>query len=450
MQGPYHSDLYDTARAAPSWWERTAAPPPARPALEGDIETEIAIIGGGYAGLSCAEALGARGIGAVVLDAGEIGWGASGRNGGIVGLGSDKLGATEIARRWGEAETRAYFGAYVDNARRIRTFCEAEGVETQGAHEAFVAQTRGALDGLRSEAEVSARFGLEVETLSREAYAERGFEGPEQHGAVLVRPGFGVHPLQLARARAASAERAGARLFPRSEAVAWRREGRRHLLECSQGAIRADRVLLAANGFMQDRLHPAFAARAMPVLSMIGVTRPLTTAERDAHRWREDGVLCSARRMLYYFRMLPQGRLLFGMRGDLSGSEASAGRLADRLRAHLGQAFPHWRDIPLEHFWRGPVCMTRALRPSIGLLPDDPSVAFAFGWHGSGVNGATLGGRLAAGLLAGDNRETTPAPMRGLPPRIPAPGLRKVWLGAWLAAYRVRDRLDDLRGARAQ
>ena len=152
-------------------------------------------------------------------------------------------------------------------------------------------------------------------------------------------------------------------------------------------------------------------------------------------------MLCSTRRMLYYFRMLPQGRLLFGMRGDLSGSEASAAGFAAKLRRHLGTAFPEWRDIPLDHFWRGPVCMTRARRPSVALLPDDPTVACAFGWHGSGVNGATLGGRLAAGLLAGGNAEI-PAPMRGLPPRIPLPGLRRLWLAGFLAAYRLRDRFE--------
>ena len=437
MQGPYHPDLYDAARPAGSWWEATVPPSPERPSLAGDVPADVAIIGAGYAGLACARALAARGIGAVALDAGPIGWGASGRNGGIVGIGSDKLCPAAIARRFGEDGARAYFTAYVENAARLRAVCAEAGVETQGEAEAYVAHAPRAFDGLRG-GHGAERFGVESTLLSREAFAERGYSGPEQHGALLVRPGFALHPLQLAQALAGAADAAGARLFPRSEVLSWRREGTAHRLETAAGSVRAARVALCANGFTPDGLHPAFGGRAMPVLSMIGVTRPLTAEELAAHGWRTADPLCSLRRMLYYFRMLPQGRLLFGMRGDLSGSAASAQRMAQALRAHLGRAFPAWRDVALDHFWRGPVCMSRALRPSLGALPDDPTVFHAFGWHGSGVNGATLGGRLVAGLIAGDNAPI-PTPMRGLPPPIPLPGLRRVWLAAWLAAYRARD-----------
>ncbi len=438
MRGPYHPDLYDAARPVASWWAATAAPPPPRPALEGEAEADVAIVGAGYAGLACAEALAARGVGAVAHDAGEFGWGASGRNGGIVGIGSDKLAPAEIARRWGEDAARAYYGAYVENAARLGALCAGEGVETQGDAEAWVAHSPRAFDALRGGLGVEP-YGVETELLCRGAYGERGFTGPEQHGALLVRPSFGVHPLQLAEALARRAEAAGARLFPRSEVLAWRREGGAHRLETPRGSVRAGRVVLATNGFTPDGLHPAFRARAMPVLSMIGVTRPLSDAELAAHGWREDNPLCSLRRMLYYIRMLPQRRLMFGMRGDLSGSAARAPAMRARLRRHIARAFPAWRGVGLDHFWRGPVCMTRAYRPAIGALPDDPSVFHAFGWHGSGVNGATLGGRLLGETIAGGNAEIIPAPMRGLPPRIPLPGLRRLWLGAWIAGYRALD-----------
>jgi glycine/D-amino acid oxidase-like deaminating enzyme len=441
MRGPYHADLYDAARPVASWWEATTPAPAARPPLEGDAVAEVAIIGAGYAGLSCAAALAARGVEAVALDSGEIGWGASGRNGGIVGLGSDKLSVADIVGRWGEDGARAYFGAYVENARRLRALCAEEAVETQGDAEAYVAHCPRAFEGLKA-GHGAERFGVEATLLDRDAYAERGYLGPEQHGALLVRPGFALHPLQLAQALARRAETAGARLLPRSEVVAWRREGGGHRLETARGSVRARRVVLATNGFTPDDLHPAFRARTMPVLSMIGVTRPLTEDERAAHAWREDAPLCSLRRMLYYFRMLPQGRLLFGMRGDLSGARDAEPELRARLANHIGRAFPNWGAIPLDHFWRGPVCMTRAYRPSIGATPDDPTVFHAFGWHGSGVNGATLGGRLLGEMIAGANAERIPAPMRGLPSRIPLPGLRRLWLGAWLAGYRARDWWD--------
>jgi glycine/D-amino acid oxidase-like deaminating enzyme len=147
--------------------------------------------------------------------------------------------------------------------------------------------------------------------------------------------------------------------------------------------------------------------------------------------------------MLYYLRMLPGGRLMFGMRGDLSGADAAAPRWRARLASHLAGMFPRWAHVPLTHFWRGPVCATRAHAPAVGRLPDDPTVFHAFGWHGSGVNGANLAGRLLAGVIAGADEAGIPAPFRGLPPRIPLPGLRRLWLGATLAAYRALDAFDD-------
>ncbi len=439
MKGPLAPELYDAARPCESWWRETAPPGPTLPPLQGDAAADVAVIGGGYAGLSTALRLAELGVSCAVLDAGEIGWGASGRNGGIVGLASDKLSHAARAARVGTEEAERAIAAQVEGAGRLRAFCEAHGVETQGDAEALVAHSPAAFAALAGE---PAAGGATMELLSREAYAERGFEGPEQHGAALMRPGFGLHPLQLARAWARAATAAGAAIHPMSEALRWRREGAAHLIETAGGALRARRVVLATNGFTPDGLHPAFAARAMPVISMIGVTRPLTEEELARHRWREDNPLANTRRMLFYWRMLPQRRLLFGMRGDLTGAEAAAPRWRARLAASLARAFPGWADIPLTHFWRGPICATRAHAPAVGRLPDDPSVFHAFGWHGSGVNGAQTAGRLLAETIVSGDEAAIPALWRGLPPRIPLPGLRTLWLAGAIAGFRLADALE--------
>jgi glycine/D-amino acid oxidase-like deaminating enzyme len=376
-----------------------------------------------------------------VLDAAEVGWGASGRNGGIVGLTSDSLSTAQRIARVGEAETRRAFAAQIEGAERLRAFCEENGVQTQGDAEVVVAHSPRAFAALR-DAAADARWGPQVEALDRDAYAERGFTGPEQHGAALTRPGFGVHPLQLARALAAEAEARGAIIRERSPLTLWRRDGAAHLLQTPRGDLRARRVVLATNGFATDDIHQAFAARTMPVISMIGVTRQLTHDELTRHGWREDNPLCNTRRMLYYWRMLPERRLLFGMRGDLTGANVFEARWRARLQHNLGRAFPEWRDIPLTHFWRGPICATRAFAPAVGRLSDDPTVFHAFGWHGSGVNGAQVAARLLAEVVAGAPESIIPALWRGLPPRIPLPGLRPLWLGATLALFRLRDRLE--------
>ncbi|SDZ79277.1 NAD(P)/FAD-dependent oxidoreductase [Rubrimonas cliftonensis] len=450
MKGPLAPELYDVARPCESWWRETAAPGPALAPLEGDATVDVAVIGGGYAGLSTALRLAELGVSCAVLEAGEIGWGASGRNGGIVGLASDKLSHAARARRVGEAEAARAVAAQVEGAQRLRAFCAAQGVETQGEAEALVAHCPAAFAAL---ADAPAVGGASLEILSREAYAERGYEGPEQHGAALMRPGFGVHPLQLVRAWARAAQAAGVAIHPFSEALRWRREGAAHRVETARGTLRAGRIVLATNGFTPDGLHPAFAARAMPVISMIGVTRPLTAEELSRHRWREDNPLANTRRMLFYWRMLPQRRLLFGMRGDLTGAEAAAPVWRARLAASLARAFPGWADIPLTHFWRGPICATRAYAPAVGRLPDDASVFHAFGWHGSGVNGAQTAGRLLAEAIVSGEEAAIPALWRGLPPRILLPGLRTLWLAGAIAGFRLADAMEartPLRDRRAR
>lgn len=446
MRGPLHPDIYDAGRPIPSWWAETAPPPPANapPAaapLSGDARADVAVIGAGYAGLSCAAVLAESGVDVRVLDAGALGWGASGRNGGIVGLASDKLSMAARIARVGEDEARRAVAAQVEGAERLRDFCAAHSVETQGDAEAVIAHDPRSWRALQAE-HAAARWGVRGELLSRGAYAERGFTGPEQHGALLIRPGFGLHPMQLVLALAADAQARGATLHPRTPVQQWGRDGADHLLRSPAGTLRARRVVLATNGFTRDDLHPAFAARAMPVISMIGVTRVLTPEELARHGWREANPLANTRRMLYYWRMLPQGRLLFGMRGDLTGAEASAPRWRDRLRRHIARAFPRWADIPLTHFWRGPICATRAYAPAVGRLADDPTVLHAFGWHGSGVNGAQVAGRLLARVALGEPETVIPALWRGLPPRIPLPALRPVWLSATLAGYRAMDGWD--------
>ena len=113
-----------------------------------------------------------------------------------------------------------------------------------------------------------------------------------------------------------------------------------------------------------------------------------------------------------------------------------------RLERRLGEQFPGWKGVPLDHFWRGPICATASYTPAVGRLAQDPTVFHAFGWHGSGVNGAQVGGRLLADVIAGDPIESIPSPWRGGAPRLPLPGLRPFYVGLALAQQRFADALS--------
>lgn len=440
MDGPLSPDLYRPDRPEPSWWEASAPPPRPRPALTGDRTVEVAILGGGYAGLSAGLRLAERGVEVAVLDAGEIGWGSSGRAGGIVGYGGSKRSEAGLVRAYGAAEVARAHAAQTDGLHWVRAFAEGAGLgeQVQGRGELLVAHSARSARALAADAKA---HGDGVEPLP-----PSGREDVARWGGVRVTPGFGVHPLRLVRALADAAEDAGAAVMPRSEVLAWEEGGAganwRHRLVTAGGSVTAARVIVAGNGFMPERLHGAFRARAVPVISNIGVTRVLTTEERARHPWLGDDPACDTRNLLAYFRMLPEGRLLFGMRGDPMGSEAGALRMKAALRARLDAALPGFRDAEIEYFWRGPVCATARLTPAIGRVPGSPEIGFAFGWHGSGVMMGTLGGRMAADLMLDGDETAIPAPWRGMPARIPVARLRPAYVAAAMGAYRVADWLS--------
>ena len=434
--GPLDSLIYDTSHPVDTWW-RASAPPWDQPApLTTDTTTDIAIIGGGYAGLACATRLAERGLDSTVLDAGEIGWGASGRNGGMVGLRSDKLSGNALIRRYGEDEFARYTRAAVEGNHRLRAFCMVAGLADAVQGDGEIELAHSARTAIKLEREAS-EHGVEIEHLPPENTPDI-----RRHGGIVIRPGFGIHPLRLVRALADHAARLGVRIFPRSEVTLWERDGPRHRLVTAGCTVSAQRVVLATNGFTPDGLNRRFNGRAIPVISNIGVTRELTADEKASIAWLGDQPAADSRNLLSYFRLLPEGRLMLGMRGDLRGTAAGALAMRRAVEKRIVRQFPALAGVELTHFWRGPICATASLTPSVGLLRDDPTIGHAFGWHGVGINGAQVGGRLLAEVLAGESQSHIPAPYRGLAPRLPLPGLRPYYVAAMQGMYGVADALS--------
>ncbi len=140
--------------------------------------------------------------------------------------------------------------------------------------------------------------------------------------------------------------------------------------------------------------------------------------------------------------MLPDGRFLFGGRGDVDGTVAGERRTYDKLHRMLHRIWPQWRDVEIEYRWHGLICTTASLCPSVGRLEDDDSIYFGFGYHGNGVNTATwTGQQLAAWIAEGREPEGLPAIVRGLCRKYPLPALRKRYLGLMIFFARQLDRL---------
>ncbi|MBE9558510.1 MAG: FAD-binding oxidoreductase [Proteobacteria bacterium] len=441
----YHPAMYDPA-PVPSYWEATApADDPAWTPLEGDGSCDVAIIGGGYTGLSAALHLARdHGVDVAVLEAGDrIGWGASGRNGGFCCMGATKMSIAEMTRRHGLDETKRYYASQAEGVEFTRALIADNHIDCDARGDGLmdVAHRPRAFGELKEYGETLGKlFGIETSVYSAEEFREIGHDSTEQFGAIKVSPSFALHPLKFAQGLARAASAAGATLHPGSLVTSWLREGGQHLLTTERGTLRAKRIIVAANGFLRERLHRDFDGRILPVISNIVTTRPLTDDELAAQSWKTDCPLINSRKLLFYYAMLPGNRLMLGARGDLTGSPADGDRMRAWMTRRVGEVFPAWRDVEIDHFWRGFVCISQRLAPSVGQLPDDPSVFYGFGYHANGVNTAPWTGMKIAAMVAGKTVEADlPAVMRGLPTRFPFPALRRKYLGAAYRWYAFKD-----------
>jgi glycine/D-amino acid oxidase-like deaminating enzyme len=262
-------------------------------------------------------------------------------------------------------------------------------------------------------------LGLDTNLIEKEAFAERFFDSPLLCGGATLRPTFGLHPLRYLQGLAAAAARRGAKLHALSEVIDWSKENGKHVLRTKAGIVRAKRIIVATNGFAPEHLHKQLSGRVMPAISAIVVTRPLTADELAAQGWQTDCPSITSVSLLNYFRLLPDGRFMFGGRGSADGNDKSSAKNFTHLINRLHEVFPAWRDVEIDYRWHGLVCMTRRMTPAVGHFSDDPSAYFAFGYHGNGVNTSTWSGREIAGWVgtsdANGNKAPSTLPMIACP-----------------------------------
>jgi glycine/D-amino acid oxidase-like deaminating enzyme len=379
-------------KARPWWWE--AAEPTERANLLPD-RASVAVVGGGYAGLSAALSLRRLGQEVVVLDAERIGWGASSRNGGMVsgGLKIAKTvpGATELAEAAAGSfpfleETIAREGIDCDYVRCGRF---------------TPAYTPRHYDQLAARAEGLARLtGLPTEMVPRERQRE-ALGSDFYHGGMKVAATGSLHPGKYARGLAAAAERAGALLVDQTRVSGIRRQqgtdGFR--LATSRGELLADAVLVATNGYSRSpdgTALPYLAKRVIPVGSYIIATGELPRETID-RLFPGRRMVSDTRRLLNYFRPSPDGkRVLWGGRASLRRTTPEAA--APVLHAIMTEVFPELARVPLTHAWTGNVAFTFDRVPHIGR---DQGIYYAGGCQGSGVAMASWLGHQVALKIAG-------------------------------------------------
>jgi glycine/D-amino acid oxidase-like deaminating enzyme len=411
-------------------WTETA-PPRARPLAELPPHTDVAIVGGGYTGLAAAQVLARHSVSATVLEQHTLGWGASSRNGGFV-LPGYQPEVEELAQRYGLEQARRLFALSLEAVDYLERLIHAERIDCEfvrsgGLTLAARPQHCRALE--QSRQFLSLAMGYQTELLSREELSEV-IDSDRYHGGLLDPRAGSLHPARFLQGLAAAAERAGAVLAEAARVVEIRREGSRFAVDTSRGTVRAGEVVLATDGYTGS-LVPWLGRRVFPVGSYIVATQPLP-AELCWQLLPGGQVVSDTKRLLYYFRLSPDGRLVFG--GRASFTPTSLRRSAEILARGISQVFPQLAKVELEYVWGGQVGFTRNRLPATGRVDGK---YFALGYCGHGVAMATyLGARVGQAIAS--SRELPDVSGQEFPP-IPLYRGRPWFLPLVGAYYRARD-----------
>ena len=424
------------------WIEPPADP---SPALAGELDCDVAVVGGGYTGMAAALRLAERGVDAVLLESAFCGWGASSRNAGQLTptiAGDPQLLATVYRRRARDLVRFADAAVHSTEALIARLGIDCEYQATGNVSAALL---KGQLRRAEQIARILAEAGGEVEFGDgRELGLPDVFLG-----GILERAGGVLNPGKFARGLREALLGSGARVCERTAVQAVEPGPGGIVVEAAGGRVRADRVLLATNAYSRDL---PFSPRRIvaPLWVTLAETEPIAPERLEATGWTSRAGIYTQHLILESYRSTARGTIVFGSRwaqpprGPLGAREPEPAAVADIVRG-FHERFPSLRDVAAERAWGGWIAMTPSWLPVAGEAV--PNVLYAVGYNGHGLAQAPYLGTLLADRLAGDEPHDDlravwrPRPRFAPAPLFTRPALRAAW---------TIDRLSDRLAARGQ
>jgi len=420
-----------------NYWLETVTVPPAPSAGDLPDHVDVAIVGAGYCGLSAARTLAKRGVNVAVLEAETFGWGASSRNGGMALTGM-KLPVPTLIQRYGRETVRKMYAASLATIDCVEQIVREEKIECNFSRcgHLEVACKQSHFDGYQVSAVLVKReFNHELRIIPKSEL--RGEIGSDIYfGGMVDETSAGLNPARYLAGLALAAQRAGACLCDHTRVTSVGRErNNKFRMETSKGAITAREIILASGAYTTDAT-PALRKKIIPIGSYIMATEvlPSDLARELSPRNR---MIYDSKHFLYYYRLTPDNRMLFGGRAAFfPETENTVRQSAEILRRGMIGVYPQLGDTKIEFVWGGTLDFTLDVMPHAGKIGD---MYFAAGFAGHGVAAATWFGAKLAGLVCGDPNDI---PFDGIPFRGAPLGLRSghTWAlplaGAW---YRILD-----------
>ena len=407
-----------------------------RPALNGEIHADICIIGGGYTGLSAALHLCQQGKSVVLLESGRIAQGASGRNGGHVGVGQ-RVDQATLESRLGQDYASSLWQLGLEAVDLVEELVDTHtincGLKRNIIH---LAHKESYAEDYRQEADfLKQRYGYtDCAFIDKNGLADQVGSSKFYAGLIDYRSRH-LDPYAYAIGLADAAVDGGALLFEQSKAVSFAQKSDGVIVSTADGQVSAKHIIIACNGYL-DKFAPAMAGYIMPINNFIVATEPLS--EELAHSiLPADSAAQDSRFVINYWRLSSDNRLVFG--GGENYRRGFPKDIINFVRPHVHNIYPQLADVKFDHGWGGTLAITLRRMPDFGQLAEN--VWYAQGYSGHGVPTATLGGKLLAEALDGQRQRWD---LFANLPRQRFPGgtlLRWPGMVAGMAYYALRDRL---------